>query len=93
MSVQFVLSDYLTAALEQAEYDKLDDGTFAGRIPACVGVLAFGPSLKECERELQSVLEDWLLVGLKLGHALPVVAGNDLNKDLSHAEVDSVQTE
>ncbi|HUM67717.1 MAG TPA: type II toxin-antitoxin system HicB family antitoxin, partial [Chloroflexota bacterium] len=31
--------------------------------------------------ELRSVLEDWLLVGLKLGHPLPVLAGIDLNQE------------
>ena len=61
----FVLSDYLQAALEQAEYDKLSDGTFSGRIAACPGVVAFAPTLKTCERELRSTLEDWLLLGLK----------------------------
>lgn len=88
MSVQFILTDYLEAALAEAEYDKLSDGTYAGRIPACIGVVAFGGTLTECERELRSTLEDWLLVGLKLGHAIPVVADIDLNKDMAHAEMD-----
>lgn len=88
--VQFVLSDYLDGAMAQAEYDKLDDGTFAGRIPVCPGVLAFADTLRECERELRSTLEDWLLLGLKLGHELPVVRGIDLNKDRAHAAVESV---
>lgn len=88
MSVQFVLSEYLEGALAQAEYDKLADGTFAGRISICPGVIAFSGTLKECERELRSTLEDWLLLGLKLGHTLPVVGEIDLNKDLSHAPVE-----
>jgi predicted RNase H-like HicB family nuclease len=90
MLPQFVLSDYLRGALELAEYEKLEDDTFAGRIPVCQGVIAFGASLKDCERELQSVLEDWLLLGLKLGHRLPVIGDIDLNKDVSHAQVESV---
>ncbi len=90
MRVRFILSEYLEAALEQAEYDKLPDDTFAGRIPACPGVAAFAPTLKACERELRSTLEDWLLLGLKLGHVLPVVGGIDLNKDFSHAPVEPV---
>ena len=32
------------------------------------------------EAELRSTLEDWILVGLRLGHKLPVLAGIDLNK-------------
>lgn len=72
MTGQYILSDYLDRALAQAEYDKLEDGTFFGRIPACKGVVAFAHTLRECEDELRSVLEDWVLVGLKLGHDLPI---------------------
>jgi hypothetical protein len=46
--------------------------------------LAFGKTLKECEYELRSTLEDWLLVGLRLGHSIPALpgyAGYDLNKE------------
>lgn len=74
MAVQYVLSEYLDRAMAQADYDKLEDGTFAGRIPMCQGVVAFGTTLHECEAELRSTLEDWLRVGLKLGHTLPVIA-------------------
>ena len=67
------MSDYLDRALSQAEYDKLEDGTFFGRIPACKGVVAFAATLRECKDELRSVLEDWVSVGLKLGHELPIM--------------------
>lgn len=72
MAVRYVLSDYMDQAMAQALYDKLEDGTFSGRIPPCIGVLAFGATLRECEDELRSTLEDWILVGLKLSHSLPV---------------------
>ncbi len=42
MTSKFVLSDYIGSAMEQAEYDKLEDGSFGGSIPPCVGVIAFG---------------------------------------------------
>ena len=77
--MMFPLSAYIEAALELARYDKLEDGSFAGEIPKLKGVAAFGRSLRECENELRSTLEDWILVGLKLGHRLPVLAGIDLN--------------
>lgn len=80
MAVRFVLTEYLDEAMAQAVYDKLEDGSFAGRIPACTGVVAFRSSLKECEDELRSILEDWILIGLKLGHELPVVAAIDLSR-------------
>ncbi len=90
MAIRFILTDYVNQALAHAIYDKLDDGTFAGRIPLCKGVVAFGTTLHECEDELHSTLEDWLLVGLKLGHPLPVIAGIDLNKEPQREPVETV---
>lgn len=81
MTVRFILSDYVDQAIAQALYDKLEDDTFAGRIPACKGVVAFGLTLPECEDELRSTLEDWILLGLKLKHSLPVIDGIDLNEE------------
>ena len=86
MSGNYILSDYVEVALEQAEYDKLDDDTFAGRIPSCKGVVAFANTLRECESELRSTLEDWVLVGLKLGHELPVLANLNLNRTPAYVE-------
>ncbi len=79
MAVRFVLTGYVGQLMDQALYDKLEDGTFSGRIPECKGVIAFGNTLRQCEDELRSTLEDWVLVGLKLGHHLPVIKGIDLN--------------
>ena len=74
-----ILTGYIDSALWYAEYDKLEDGTFSGHIPRCKGVIAFGNTLRECENELQSTLEDWIFVGLKLGHQLPVIDGFEMN--------------
>ena len=81
MDARFVLTDYVGRALAEAVYDKLDDGTFVGRVPAAPGIVAFVSTLRECEDEVRSVLEDWILLGLKLGHPLPVIGGIDLNKE------------
>jgi len=90
MAHQFVLTDYVDRAMADAVYDKLEDGTFAGRIPSCKGVVAFGATLRDCEDELRSVLEDWILVGLKLGHPLPVIAGIDLSGALIREPLDTL---
>ena len=76
----FPITAYIEAALELAQYDKLEDGSYAGEIPKLKGVAAFGATLRECEGELRSTLEDWILVGLRLGHKLPVLAGINLNR-------------
>lgn len=90
MEPRFVLSDYVEQALAAATYDKLEDGTFAGKIPPCPGVVAFAATLRQCEDELRSTLEDWLLVGLKLGHPLPVLAEIDLNRMPAHEPVEAL---
>ena len=90
MASQYILSEYVAQALAQATYDKLEDGTFAGKIPPCQGVLAFGMTLRACEEELRSTLEDWILVGLKMGHRLPVIGNLDLNKEPAREPVDSL---
>jgi predicted RNase H-like HicB family nuclease len=82
MATRYILSEYVQQAMSEALYDKLEDGTFAGRIPSCKGVLAFSTTLRDCEDELHSTLEDWILVGLKIGHLLPVIGEIDLNKAL-----------
>lgn len=74
MEARFILGDYVEQALAAASYDKLEDGTFAGKIPPYQGVVAFAETLRQCEDELRSTLEDWLLVGLELGHPLPLLA-------------------
>jgi predicted RNase H-like HicB family nuclease len=71
----FPLTAYIKAALELARYDKLDDNNYAGEIPPLPGIAAFGKTLRLCEQELRSTLEDWLLVGLRLGHPIPKIAG------------------
>jgi predicted RNase H-like HicB family nuclease len=90
MAARFILSDYLDQAMALASYDKLEDGSFGGRVPGCTGVVAFGSTLRDCETELRSTLEDWTLVGLKLGHPLPVIAGIDLNQQPRYESVDAL---
>lgn len=90
MAVRFILTEYVNHLVAKAAYDKLEDGMFAGRIPLCKGVVAFGATLRECEDELRSTLEDWILVGLKLGHALPVVDEIDLNREPTREQVDAL---
>ncbi|MBF0229074.1 MAG: type II toxin-antitoxin system HicB family antitoxin [Desulfamplus sp.] len=88
--IQNILTGYIQKALFNAEYDKLEDGTFYGRIPSCKGVVAFGKTLRECEDELQATLEDWILIGLKLKHKLPIIADYDLNKEPTYESMAAV---
>jgi predicted RNase H-like HicB family nuclease len=89
MTATYILSDYIAAAMEEAVYERLEDGSYAGRIPPCPGVIAFASSLREAERELQSTLEDWVWIGLKLGHAVPVLGDLDLNQEPHRVSMDA----
>ncbi|MCL5107723.1 MAG: type II toxin-antitoxin system HicB family antitoxin [Chloroflexi bacterium] len=75
-----MLSEYIRAAMRQAHYEILpDSGTIYGTIPGLQGVWAEAANLEACREDLQTVLEDWLMLGLRMGHPLPVLEGIDLN--------------
>ena len=90
MDFRFPLTDYIQQAMAQAVYEDLGDGTYGGDIPPCIGVFALGDTLLECQEELQSVLEDWILTGLRWGDPMPVVAGIDLNVEIVREPVESL---
>jgi predicted RNase H-like HicB family nuclease len=75
-----MLLEYIEQALERAVYEKLEDAGFAGRIPACPGVVATGKTLAQCQRELCEVLDGWLIVRLRHGDKIPPIAGINLNR-------------
>ncbi|HYM19403.1 MAG TPA: type II toxin-antitoxin system HicB family antitoxin [Candidatus Kapabacteria bacterium] len=76
-----MIREYIAAAMQRAKYEILDeDHSYYGEIPECQGVWANARTLEECRSELESVLEDWLLVGISLHHTLPVIDGIDINK-------------
>ena len=86
-----MLTDYIAAAMRHAHYELTENQRFFGSIPACQGCWGEGVTLEECGSELQSTLEDSLLLGLQLGHShsLPVIDGIDLNrKEPAHVEAD-----
>lgn len=88
--MEFTLTEYINSAMSLAEYDKLEDGSFSGRIRKCKGVIAFSKTLKGCEDELRSTLEDWIIVGLKFGHRLPVISSINLNRKPRHESLVSM---
>ncbi|MCG2774907.1 MAG: type II toxin-antitoxin system HicB family antitoxin [Desulfobacterales bacterium] len=75
-----MLIEYINKTMSKAVYDKLEDGSFSGTIPPCPGVVAFGETLYQCQQELISSLEGWLIVKIRHGDTLPVVGRINLNK-------------
>jgi predicted RNase H-like HicB family nuclease len=81
-----MLTEYIRAAMDHAEYEDLGDEGWFGRltVPGFQGVWGHGPTVDETRKELQSVLEDWILSRLHRGTSLPIVDGIYLNvKDVA----------
>jgi hypothetical protein len=75
-----MLTDYVEAAMRKAKYKILPDGEgYFGEIPGFRGAWANGPNLRRCRVELREVLEDWMLVRVRQGLLLPIIAGINLN--------------
>jgi len=66
-----MIRQYVEEALKIARYDKLEDGTFCGEVPRLRGVLATGETLEECRSQLAEVVEEWVLVRVAKGLAVP----------------------
>ena len=77
-----MLTEYINKAMSKAVYDKLEDGSFSGKITQCPGVIAFGKTLYQCEQELRSSLEGWLIVKIRHGDKLPVIGKINLNNKM-----------
>jgi len=85
-----MLLEYVQAAMHGAKYKLLDDGSFFGEIPGFDGVWANEATLESCREELQAVLEDWVILGLRMNHELPVVRGVNLNTTLTQPAAEEV---
>ena len=73
-----MLTKYIQAAMHKASYEILSDSTFYGEIHGFQGVYANADTLEKCREELQEVLEGWIVLGLRLGHTLPIVDGIEI---------------
>lgn len=80
-----ILSAFVAAAMAEARYKVLDDGSFFGEIPSCHGVWASEVTLEKCRGVLQEVLEEWLILKLRDRDLLPPIGGIDLNRVMAEA--------
>ena len=84
-----MLTDYIHAAMRKAHYeilpvprsedpDSIGNGEgYFGSIPDLQGVWANADTLEVCRKELREVLEEWILIGLKMGHSIPQIDGTE----------------
>ena len=70
-----MLLDYINAAMSRAKIETLDDGSWYAEIPGFRGVWADATTRTACRRQLQEVLEDWIVLILRLGHNPPRLRG------------------
>ncbi len=71
---------YIRAALAHARYEPIEeDATIFATIPDFDGLWAIGDTREAAEKELASVLEGWVLLGIAHHHPIPIVDGIDLN--------------
>ena len=74
--IQVSESRFIGAAMRKAHYEILPDGEgYFGSIPDLQGVWANADTLETCREELREVLEEWILIGLKMGHFIPQIDG------------------
>ena len=63
-----MIHEYLQAAMAKAVFKRIENPEpVFGEIPPCPGVWATGNTVEECRQELQEVLEEWILLGIRLG--------------------------
>jgi len=74
-----MLLNYIEKAMHQAKYEILEeDNSYYGEIPECNGVYANKSNLEDCRKELQEVLEGWILTRIYNKLSLPVIDGEEV---------------
>jgi predicted RNase H-like HicB family nuclease len=66
-----MLRDFLDKKLKEAHYKILGDESYFGEILGLKGVWANARNLEDCRKELQEVLEEWLLLKVRDRERVP----------------------
>lgn len=84
-----MLTDYIREAMRLAHYELMENARFFATVPPLEGLWAEGATLEESREELQSTLEDWIMIKLRLGDKdFPPLNGIDINPQPQYAEAD-----
>ena len=57
----------------------IGDGTFFCEILGLDGLWANAETLEACREQLEESLEEWIVLGLQVGHPIPAMDGIDLS--------------
>jgi len=75
-----MFAEYIAAALERAEYEIIDDpDPYYAHVPRLPGVWATGKTFEECRGELISAIEGWIVLGRRMGQAIPPIDGHAID--------------
>lgn len=66
-----MLNDYISQQLLQAKYRLLNDYSYFGEVPKLKGVWSNGTTLKKCQKDLEEVLGEWIMLKIKDGDKIP----------------------
>ena len=73
-----MIRKYLDEALKRACYAELEDGSYCAEVRGLRGVLATGRTLGRCRAVLQEVVEEWILIRVSCGLAVPALGGTGI---------------
>jgi len=80
-----MLAEYIQTALKYAVFEPVEDEFFC-YVPQLQGAWAKAPTQAECLMALATVLEEWILFGLRMGQSIPAIDG--LNFDFVEMDDD-----
>ena len=81
-----MIAEFINKKLKEAKYKILRDGQYFAEIPGLKGVWASAKNLEDCRKELQEVLEDWLLLKVRDKEKIPgFEVKTDRRKLVTHA--------
>lgn len=74
-----MLIQYIQAALENARYEMVDDEEpYYGEVPGLEGVWSSGNTLEECRKNLEEVIDEWVIVRLAKGLPIPQIGSHTI---------------
>ena len=73
-----MLTRYISTAMSQASFEKLEDGGWYGEIPGFEGVWSHADTEEGSRVQLEEVLEEWILFRVSRQLELPIVDGQNL---------------
>lgn len=69
-----MLIQYIQAALEHAKYEIIDDEEpYFGEVSELQGVWASGKTLEECRKNLEEVIDEWIIIRSIKGMTIPSI--------------------